>query len=67
MSREPNWGPRMPPSDATAVLPLADARFKSPRLARGQGSPGGCSASEARGRVCCDGSGGSGAGVLQSG
>lgn len=59
-TREPNWGPRTPPSAATAVLPLADGRIKTPWLARGQRSPGGCSACRARGgsllwwiRQCC--------------
>lgn len=52
---EPNWGPRMPPSAATAVLPLADDRIKTPWLARGQGSPDCCSVCRARGRLCCDG------------
>ncbi|KAI3358342.1 hypothetical protein L3Q82_014779 [Scortum barcoo] len=28
-TREPNWGPRTPPSAATAVLPLADGRIKN--------------------------------------
>lgn len=48
-TREPNWGPRTPPSAATAVLPLADGGIKTPWLARGQRSPGGCSACRARG------------------
>lgn len=59
-TREPNWGPRTPPSAATAVLPLADGRIKTPWLARGQRSPGGCSVCRARGgsllwwiRQCC--------------
>lgn len=52
---EPNWGLRMHPSAATAVLLLADGRIRTPQLARGQGSPGGCSTCRARGRLCCDG------------
>lgn len=52
---EPNWGLRMHPSAATAVLPLADGRIKTLWLARGQRSPGGCSACRARGGLRCDG------------
>lgn len=54
-TREPNWGPRTLPSAATAVLPLADGGIKTPWLARGQRSSGGCSACRARGGLRCDG------------
>lgn len=54
-TREPNWGPRTAPFAATAVPPLADGRIKTLWLARGQRSPGGCSACRARGELRCDG------------
>lgn len=65
-TQEPNWGPGTPPSAATAVLPLADGRIKTPWLATGQRSPGGCSACRARGGLWLWRRGGSGSAVLQS-
>ena len=54
-TQEPNWGLRMPPSAATAVLPLAGGRIKTLWLARGRRSSGGCLACTARGGLHCDG------------